>query len=66
MGECLPGGVCLGGSARGGVHLPPLWTEFLTHACENYPSATSFVDGKYIDSFVSFSQTSKTYIKKKI
>ena len=22
--------VCLGG-----VHLPPLWTEFLTHACEN-------------------------------
>ena len=22
-------------SAQGGVHLSPLWTEFLTHVCEN-------------------------------
>ena len=32
-GGCLPGGVCLGG-----VHHPPpapIWTEFLTHTCEN-------------------------------
>ena len=30
---CLPGGgsVCSGGYTP----LPPLWTEFLTHACEN-------------------------------
>ena len=49
-GGCLlPGGGCLlrgvsalGGSAPGGVSQhalrqtpPPLWTEFLTHACEN-------------------------------
>ena len=47
---CLPGGVCLGGvclrravSAWGGAQPPfgsrgrhsSLWTEFLTHACEN-------------------------------
>ena len=30
----LLGGVCTGGSAPGGVRLP-LWTEFLTYACEN-------------------------------
>ena len=37
------GGVCLGVSAQVGgevsaqgvVHILPLWTEFLTHACEN-------------------------------
>ena len=29
-GRCLPGGVYLGGHTP-----PPLWTEFLTHACEN-------------------------------
>ena len=31
------GGVCLGVCPAGpGVHLPlPMWTEFLTHACEN-------------------------------
>ena len=40
-GGCLPGGgVCPGGSARrGDICLgctpPPMWTEFLTHACEN-------------------------------
>ena len=33
-GGCLPGGVCPGGCLpKGGVHLPPVWTEFLTHAC---------------------------------
>ena len=31
-GGCLPRGVC-----PGGVY--PLWTEFLTHACENIDSA---------------------------
>ena len=30
-GGCLPRGV----SARGGCTPPPLWTEFLTQACEN-------------------------------
>ena len=38
-GGCLPmeGCVCPEGRClpRGGVHLPPLLTEFLTHACEN-------------------------------
>ena len=35
-GGCLPGGcVCLGGCLPGGCTPPPLWTEFLTHACEN-------------------------------
>ena len=39
-GGCLLLGVCLVGClllgvCRGGAHLPPLWTEFLTHACEN-------------------------------
>ena len=29
------GGVCPGSVCQGGVHLPPLWTEFLTHTCEN-------------------------------
>ena len=33
--RCLPRwGVCLGGLS-GGVHISPLWTEFLTHTCEN-------------------------------
>ena len=32
---CLPmKGVCLQGGGGGSVH-HPLWTEFLTHACEN-------------------------------
>ena len=51
LGTCLPGGVCGGMSACGvsawGMCLPravsvclpgdvhPLWTEFLTHDCEN-------------------------------
>ena len=44
LGVCVQGGVCLGcvcvqkGSVfRGcpGVYTSPLWTEFLTHACEN-------------------------------
>ena len=32
QGACIPGGACLGG-----VHAThaPLWTEFLTHTCEN-------------------------------
>ena len=30
-GVCLGRGVCPGG----GCTPPPLWTEFLTHACEN-------------------------------
>ena len=35
-GGCVfPGGVYLGGVYRGCTHTPPLWTEFLTHACEN-------------------------------
>ena len=42
-GGCLPGGclpargrgVCLGAFCPGGVYISPLWTEFLTHACEN-------------------------------
>ena len=38
-GGCLlRGGVCSGGvhpSMHWGRHPPPLWTEFLTHACEN-------------------------------
>ena len=35
-GGCFPrrAGVCRGKSAQGDVHLP-LWTELLTHACEN-------------------------------
>ena len=30
-------GVCLGGVCQrnAGIHPPPKWTEFLTHACEN-------------------------------
>ena len=37
---CLPGdgGVCPGGvfaQVHAGIHITPLWTEFLTHACEN-------------------------------
>ena len=45
LGGCLPGGsVCLGGVYPGVVYLGvssqgrgvhPLWTEFLTHSCEN-------------------------------
>ena len=42
----ISGGVCLGAQGRGGMCVsqqstgqtpppPPLWTEFLTHACEN-------------------------------
>ena len=43
-GGCLPGGVYPGGVCSGGVWpggacpvrcTPTLWTEFLTHACEN-------------------------------
>ena len=61
-GTCLvPGGVpgpggctCTGGVPAGGVYLPegylprysPLWTEFLTHACENITlPKTSFAGG---------------------
>ena len=47
--SCLPRGECLPSLPGGGVCQtpPPLWTEFLTHACENI-SAISFVDGKNI------------------
>ena len=34
-GGCLTGGGSAWGCLPGGVHLPLLWTEFLTHACEN-------------------------------
>ena len=34
-GGVFRGGVCLGGGLSGGVHLPFLRTEFLTHACKN-------------------------------
>ena len=33
-GGCLSRGVCRGGVCLG-VYTSPLWTEFLTHACEN-------------------------------
>ena len=42
QGGCVAGGVCPGGVCPGGCLLKcmlgythPLWTEFLTHACEN-------------------------------
>ena len=43
-GGVFLGGICLGGCLPSGVSawrrclsegIPPLWTEFLTHACEN-------------------------------
>ena len=46
-----PGGVCLGGvcpSACWDTYRHSVWTEFLTHACENYVA-----DGKYLNNCVS-------------
>ena len=72
-GDVCQGGVCLGGDCPGGVSQhameqipPPLWTEFLTHACENitFPQ-TTVADGnkmyKGLNTFARLIQHYETY-----
>ena len=41
-----------------GIHTPTPWTEFLTHACEHYLSATTVADGnKFFGKLESFTES---------
>ena len=49
-GGCLPkGGVCPRECLPGGGVYTPLWTEFLTNACENITFPQTTADGHYYD-----------------